>query len=80
MGTDQSAGAGSGSRPDSILMDWRFDWEHYRGRVRIIGVNSDVTFGLVSRCYTKHGVPVMQIKNEDGETVYHHPRNVWPTT
>ena len=60
-------------------MDWRFDWEHYRGRVRIVGVKTEVSYGRVLKCFVNGDVPVMKIKTDENEIVYKHPRNVWPS-
>lgn len=60
-------------------MDWRFDWEHYRGRVKVIGVDTEVIFGRVLQCFINSDTPVMKIETDSGETIYQHPRNVWPS-
>ena len=79
MGSDRSARHRPESRPDSILMDWRFNWEYYRGRVKVIGANSEVIFGHVLKCFVNGDDPVMKIKTDENKTIFRHPRNVWPS-
>ena len=61
-------------------MSWNKEWIGYRGPVRVIVDDMNFIRGEAFDAIASGDVVAMGVRREDGEEIYFHPRDVFPTS